>query len=414
MSADWHNVRHYGAHGDGLHDDTRAIRRAIRAVRQAAGGVVYFPAGSYAVTPQKRASALDLSGVSNISLLGAGLETSRIRLKNGHDLSGRSCSLISLSETTSYATFRDLTIDGNQSGSINPGEQVTLVQISGSTDIIIERLELRNSHGDGITLLGEDPDVAHNILIRGCTFRDNRGTGVVCQRAVEHTRLLENYFSGNSCHAIAFGPCSAKGTTGNLIFGNVIVHAGNQEAVMLGNPLHEDATRTNHLIFCHNQIIHGELSGANTGQLLFCQNIVLGRNAGPAVELSGFGKETLVSGNVLQSAAGAGVMVNSHSGDLTITSNRIQSAGPGIQLVDTFIVAVHGNALSALPAASHCAAIVLAMKYHAHSLVGISIRDNDFFQFSTDIQYDVPFSRLKEPFVAGNRLVSTESQVSER
>ncbi|MCB0013314.1 MAG: right-handed parallel beta-helix repeat-containing protein [Anaerolineales bacterium] len=414
MSADWHNVRHYGARGDGLHDDTRAIRRAIRAARQAGGGVVYFPAGSYAVTPQKRASALDLSGVTNISLLGAGLETSRIRLKNGHDIGGRSFALFSLSETTSYVTFRDLTLDGNQSGTTNPGEQAALVQISGSTDVIIERLELRNSPGDGIMLLGDDPDVAHNILIRGCTFRDNRGSGVVCQRAVEHTRLLENYFSGNSCHAIAFGPCSLKGTTGNLIFGNVIVHAGRQEAVLLGNPLHGDATRTNHLVFCHNQIIHGELSGANTGQLLFCQNIVLGRNAGPAVELSGFGKETLVSGNVLQSAAGAGVTVSSHSGDLTITSNRIQSAGPGIQLVETAIVAVHGNALSALPLASQGAAIVLAMTSEAHSLVGISIRDNDFFQFNTGIQYDVPFRRLKEPFVAGNRLVATGGQVGAR
>ena len=43
--ADWVNVRDYGAVGDGVTDDTMAIRRAVRAVGQ--GGTVYFPAGEY-------------------------------------------------------------------------------------------------------------------------------------------------------------------------------------------------------------------------------------------------------------------------------------------------------------------------------------------------------------------------------
>ena len=46
-----YNVRDYGACGNGLGDDTTAIRSAIAAVQQSAyGGVVYLPVGQYVVT----------------------------------------------------------------------------------------------------------------------------------------------------------------------------------------------------------------------------------------------------------------------------------------------------------------------------------------------------------------------------
>jgi hypothetical protein len=42
------DVRRFGARGDGRHDDTAAVRRALAAAA-AAGGTVYFPAGTYRV-----------------------------------------------------------------------------------------------------------------------------------------------------------------------------------------------------------------------------------------------------------------------------------------------------------------------------------------------------------------------------
>lgn len=41
------DVRHYGAHGDGVRADTDAINRAIRKVSSRGGGTVYLPAGTY-------------------------------------------------------------------------------------------------------------------------------------------------------------------------------------------------------------------------------------------------------------------------------------------------------------------------------------------------------------------------------
>ena len=45
------NVKDYGAVGDGVADDTGAIRRAIAGLlRNSGGGTLYFPAGTYRVT----------------------------------------------------------------------------------------------------------------------------------------------------------------------------------------------------------------------------------------------------------------------------------------------------------------------------------------------------------------------------
>ncbi len=46
------NARNYGAKGDGIADDTRAIRSAMAAVATKGGGSVFIPAGTYKIMPQ--------------------------------------------------------------------------------------------------------------------------------------------------------------------------------------------------------------------------------------------------------------------------------------------------------------------------------------------------------------------------
>ena len=53
----------YGAKGDGLADDTRALEAAIAAASQAGGGVVYLPLGKYRIThPLRLPPGVDLRG----------------------------------------------------------------------------------------------------------------------------------------------------------------------------------------------------------------------------------------------------------------------------------------------------------------------------------------------------------------
>lgn len=72
------NVRDYGATGDGTTDDRAAIQSAIDAANTAGGGIVFFPRGTYFVSPTP--SPAEISGqipqcglklYSNITLLGS-------------------------------------------------------------------------------------------------------------------------------------------------------------------------------------------------------------------------------------------------------------------------------------------------------------------------------------------------------
>jgi hypothetical protein len=50
-SANWYNVKSYGAVGDGVTDDTAACQAAVAAACASTyGRVVYWPAGSYKLT----------------------------------------------------------------------------------------------------------------------------------------------------------------------------------------------------------------------------------------------------------------------------------------------------------------------------------------------------------------------------
>ena len=74
------DVRTYGAKGDGKTDDTMAIRSAIAAaVEGGQGGIIFFPAGTYAVCPQPDDQPngffrpiFNLGGRQNLVFLGTG------------------------------------------------------------------------------------------------------------------------------------------------------------------------------------------------------------------------------------------------------------------------------------------------------------------------------------------------------
>ena len=76
------NVKDYGAKGDGVSDDTNAIRHTINLVQEANGGIVFFPKGIYAVAPKEPDGIVEDAVFrvksSNITFLGEGPEESVI------------------------------------------------------------------------------------------------------------------------------------------------------------------------------------------------------------------------------------------------------------------------------------------------------------------------------------------------
>lgn len=115
------NVRQFQAAGDGRADDTSAVRAAIAAAP--AGSVVYFPKGTYLVTPTKKGSLFNLK--KSLVFLGDGFH-SCIKVKAD---SGDYRALFRTSAPLEHLTFRDLRFDQNTSHQTNAN-----VKAAGSVD----------------------------------------------------------------------------------------------------------------------------------------------------------------------------------------------------------------------------------------------------------------------------------------
>lgn len=99
-SAGWFDVKDFGATGDGITDDTGAIRAAIDAAHGAGGGVVRFPAGVYVTATLRLHGSITLQGVGWTTVLKLKAAT------NGNLIE-------SPTQQNYYGVVRDLCLDGN-------------------------------------------------------------------------------------------------------------------------------------------------------------------------------------------------------------------------------------------------------------------------------------------------------------
>lgn len=142
----WYNVKFYGAKGDGTTDDTTAIQAVINGL-PAAGGVVYFPAGTY-----KLSSALTVG--TAVTLIGDGALTSIL-----HQTSTTSNGIF-LTEASTYVsdvTITALQILGPSSGSG--------VGIYGSADADTQGVWRVNVDNVVVTSMGGNGIEIHNALV---------------------------------------------------------------------------------------------------------------------------------------------------------------------------------------------------------------------------------------------------------
>ena len=103
------SLRDYGATGDGVADDTTAIKNAIAAQDggSPSNNVLYFPAGTYLVTEP-------IEIPSNTYIQGAGIDRTVIKMKN---TIGRETGLCIIGKPTNKVenvTVNDITFDGNK------------------------------------------------------------------------------------------------------------------------------------------------------------------------------------------------------------------------------------------------------------------------------------------------------------
>lgn len=152
------NVKAYGAVGDGVADDSTAIRAAESAAHSAGGGILYFPGGTYLVAEQNTSQhciAID----SNVWVLGQ-THAAIIKLKNGV----ASAHFVRVFSTaTGGATnikFQTITIDGNKANNTDASLQNDGIFLTLNTShVIIQDVEIHDAGGDAITVHQNVTDV---------------------------------------------------------------------------------------------------------------------------------------------------------------------------------------------------------------------------------------------------------------
>jgi len=141
------NVKAYGAVGNGSTDDTTAIQSAITAAQTAGGGVVFFPTGTYLVTPTA-SPALAIT-TNEITLRGTGKFSSVIKKgANGVVVSFHGADS---ANHVSRGGMQDIGFDGNsKTGSVLRlyyADQLSFERVytGGNADVCVDGVELWDS-----------------------------------------------------------------------------------------------------------------------------------------------------------------------------------------------------------------------------------------------------------------------------
>ena len=169
------SVKDFGAIGNNIADDTKAIQKAIDAVSQEGGGVVFFPHGTYKVTINPTTSQAIVIR-AKVTLKGVDRKDSIIKLA---DQQGNYNSIIageSYESDLSNFSMYDLTIDGNATNNLVVNEQ--------DFSHPKERYALRIFVGS-------------QIRIERCRFRDQRNVNSITvngEKTVSNVAIIDNIF----------------------------------------------------------------------------------------------------------------------------------------------------------------------------------------------------------------------------
>jgi hypothetical protein len=418
------NVRDFGARGDGLHDDTEAFEAALHALRLS-GGTLHVPAGTYIINPYRK-GALEITGLSNVTLSGEGLERSILLMA---PVAYTGSTHVILVNGSSGIAIRDLTIDGNYPNATYNGQQSHGIEVRNSSDLRFERLRFMRLYGDGIRLVGHYQDSGpwtERVVVANSRFEDTGRSGVGMQRAVQQVQILNNTFERVSDQSISSEPGGR--TLGDvaprdiLMEGNVIRHMPRQPwAVSLQGSSPTDVAQR--LVFRNNRVENGAVTFRKTDDLRIEGNVIIGGPTSPALELpTNVTNVQVVNNEISGQAGGDGVVqvmaeydARAYPSHVTLSNNRIHVAGVGqsgifvrdalsdITIVDNEIyteAGIHGI---------H----VFNREVRGSLRTGFIIRDNVIQNFQKGIRFGTEGDSFAGVEIAGNSIDHNQESPTE-
>ncbi|MBU5670246.1 glycosyl hydrolase family 28-related protein [Paenibacillus brevis] len=300
-----HNVKAYGAVGDGITNNTAAIRAAINAASATGGGVVYFPPGIYGINAY-------VAIPSNITLQGAASGASIIKFLPNSDPAGAPafgggpriiCNDNPLnSPYNENITLQDLTFEGNGS------EQTfsLLVSFKSVTNLSVIRCNFNNFGNTEIYNQGLVVFESNNVRIKDCGFSHNSGDGAAIAESCNNVLVTGNMASNNHDYGI--------------VLSNVCTHV-----IVMGNTSKNNVQNGIGVDECNDVVVQSNICH-NNGQY----GIVVQRfDPNPTYP----NRRCTVTSNICYSNS-VGIAVHSAE-EVLVGSNIVYDNGDGMQIVDS-------------------------------------------------------------------------------
>jgi Pectate lyase superfamily protein len=260
--------------GDGVTDDRAAIQNAIDAARDAGGGEVLLPAGTYRVTlapriPNENALRRVFTVYPNVRIRGTTRDSSIIRLAENQAGYGAIFSGQTFGADVTGFELRSLTVDQNTSN--NP--------VNTLTDVAINEQDFGESKIRAAVWVA----TGKNMIVQGCRFTDIKAIWTIfmagnTERVEAITikdNLIENVGGGNldfDTSQIYTETNGAQSRIGN----NTIVSRNDGQAGLLGLRTGIEVHGDN--IVVEGNTIRGFLTGLNVGSSWTAKNNTVRNN----------------------------------------------------------------------------------------------------------------------------------------
>lgn len=313
------SVLSMGAVGDGITDDSAAIRSTIAAA-STFGAQVWFPKRTYAISRVNAGTAYAIGIPAGVSLVGEG---ATLKLASGQlDYTSM------LQALGTGVTVRGLTLDGNKAGQSNESDHRRHgVFISDATDVSIIDCRIKDCAGDGILIYhGGERTTIRGSVITGC-----KRSGIAIVGEAHETSIENNRIYGNVATPID-GEVEGTFARDVHIIGNHLEAVPGEYALTCGSVVTEH--RCPRWVIEGNTIVGG-VTLLRSSKTRFVGNTVR-TTAGtiPALIIS-ITDQTLVQGNEIEAFARG--IVGLHTlgvspSNVSIIANDIRSGGIGIEL----------------------------------------------------------------------------------
>ncbi len=337
-------------------------------------------------------AAIGLQGLKNLTIRGAGPGVTIIRLMphqdlaNTHVIETRDCKRLAI---------RDLSVHGAYLTMGRTNEQMHGIFLNeGSEEIVVERVRVFQSAGDGLRFLGRagnpgagtEENKVRKVWVEGCQLVQNKRTGLAFQREVEYVWVHNCYIemippSTDSC--VDFEPSGKVAPTDIIIDSNFMKHGTRVTAVSISGISGPDPTRR--VKFSNNVIIGGEIFCTDVDQLTIQNNTVLVTNLGTSnripIQIQRGGDSVVITGNLLvndDTATRAVISlseVNQRQVTRALVANNLCFArsGKGIQCRSSDDVAIQGNMIVATGSCTQG----IFVDSESSNVDNVSVRDND-------------------------------------